>query len=128
MSTKINTLTIYNLNNPLFRTEWVSLLGDKYFQALNSEIVLTDKLELADVIVWDGLVSPKMSRLLAEFLSKVKADRYLVLVGEGFSQNDYVSSFEAKNLANVFHISGWTALPEKLLELLNHLSQKKKNV
>jgi Ni,Fe-hydrogenase III small subunit len=128
MSAKIKTLTIYNLNNPLFRTEWVSLLGDKYFKALGFEIVLTDKLEGADIIVWDGLISPKMSRLLPGFLSKIKAERYLILVGEGISHNDYISSFEAGKLTNIIHIPGWSALPEKLLELLNYLSQKQKNV
>ena len=63
-------------------TEWRSILGDKYCHALPFDYVITDNMEEASVIAWDGVISLKQKRNVPEIEAQLKKGKVLLMIGE----------------------------------------------
>ncbi len=129
MSKKIiPVLKIYCLCQPLLMTEWRSILSDKFAHSLPINLELTDDPSQASVIAWDGMISAKMQRLLPEIEHMLKGKTLLVM-GEAqtlLKDHPFVRIFEA--VENAPQLTGWSVLPEELLESLMSCYQKSAHV
>jgi hypothetical protein len=129
MSKKIiPVLKIYCLCQPLLMTEWRSILSDKFAHSLPINLELTDDPSQASVIAWDGMISAKMQRLLPEIEHMLKGKTLLVM-GEAqtlLNDHPFVRIFEA--VENAPQLTGWSVLPEELLESLMSCYQKSSHV
>jgi hypothetical protein len=130
MNKKEFTLKIYCFSNPLVMTEWRTLLGDKYAHALPFNIALTERIEDAAVIAWDGVISIKMRSVMEELRSHLKKGKVLLLMGEGstlFKDFPMVENFLPDPEWTVLS-PGWSTLPEELLASLETCYQKIQHV
>jgi hypothetical protein len=121
---KKSRLKIYSLAQPLLHTEWISILGDKFSAALDFEIEFTDDPMSAQVIAWDGVVSPKLRRLLPQ-LQLLLEGKTLLLMGESrflYEKSPLVALYPLKN-KKIIQLPGWSILPEEILKLLNECYQ-----
>ncbi len=114
-----NTLNIYCLGGPLLSTEWASIMGDKYREHLSFEPVLVASPDEAQVIVWDGLTTPKSHNTITDLLDRVGEKTVFLLTGEAatlFQDHPFIR-FNTRNLASVF-LPPSKVLPEEILESL----------
>ncbi len=126
MNTKRSLLKIFSLGHPLMTTEWRSILGDKYCHALPFDYVITDNMEEASVIAWDGLISLKQKRNVPEIEAQLKKGKVLLMIGESqtlFKDYPIVSIFNSPEIATI-QLSGWSVLPEEILAALEACYQK----
>lgn len=119
------SLKIYNFSHPLVKTEWMSILGDKYRDALPFSWEIVDDHTSADVIVWDGVIGPK-SKAINSVLEELKKAKILLLMGEGMTS---LKSHPLVNLIDLdqikyVEVSGWSILPEDILSALETCYQK----
>jgi hypothetical protein len=127
---KSEILKIYSLNQPFISSEWRAIEGDKYRHALPFEIVLTDDIEEAQVIAWDGVISLKLKRLVPEIKNYFNQGKVLLLMGESqslFKNHALVELFNFKDY-KIVELTGWSVLPEDILAALEQCHQKFKNV
>lgn len=125
MAVKRPLLKVHCLSMPQVSTEWGSLLGDKYRQALAFDIELTDDPREAQVIAWDGIVGRKLEALMPEIINLLK-DKVLLLTGESttlMQDSPFVRYVQVEPQAHV-DLPGWTILPEDLLASLEACYQK----
>jgi hypothetical protein len=123
------TLLIYGLNQPLLTTEWVSMLGDKFSQALPFQFLLTDDISAAHVVAWDGVISPKLERIIPE-IEKHLATKILLFMGESqtlLRDHPIVRLYQG-NPERTFQLTGWSVLPEEILAMLETCYQKIQHV
>ncbi len=127
---KTELLKIYSLNQPFISSEWRAIMGDKYRHALPFELVLTDDIEEAQIIAWDGVVSLKLKRLLPEIKNYFKQGKVLLLMGESQTLFKNHALVELMNLTDyrIVELTGWSVLPEDILAALEQCHQKCKNV
>ncbi len=114
-----NTLNIYCLGGPLLSTEWTSIMGDKYREHLSFEPVLVANPDLAQVIVWDGVMTPKSQNPITELLDRVGEKTVFLLTGEAatlFQDHPFIR-LNTRNLPSVF-LPPSKVLPEEILESL----------
>jgi len=119
-------LKIFCLSHPLFDTEWLSLLGDKYQGALEFDFTIVDDISEAQVVVWDGIITPKNTFYLKPVLEKIRASKILLLQGELrtlFVGHPFVKMVNLENMKYV-ELPGLTVLPEELLSALEQCHQK----
>lgn len=124
------SLKIHCLWQPLPYPEWSSIIGDKYCHALPFEIILTDKLDDAAIVVWDGIIPLKMERLFPEVEDQLKKGKILILTGESptlFKNHPDIRLYQPSEVA-VIEIPGWPVLPEEILAALETCYQKIVNV
>lgn len=117
---------IYQLSNPLMNTEWPAVLGDKFHKALSFEWAMTTDLKEADIVVWDGVISPKSASLLNPLIEELKQNKVLLLVGESMTSlrnHPMVKLVSTEGLRYV-ELSGWGVLPEEVLGALEACHQK----
>lgn len=125
-----NSLKIFNVSHPFIMTEALSLLGDKYNQALPFELVYVDDIGLAEVIVWDGIITPKNHSMIQIILEEMKRFKVLLILNDSmtlFKDHPIVKMFDPTNL-NYVELTGWSLLPEELLQALKLCHQKLQNV
>jgi Ni,Fe-hydrogenase III small subunit len=130
MSKEKVVLKIFCLHQPLISTEWKSLMGDKFCYALPFNLSFVESIEEASVIVWDGVVSHKMKRILPDILVQFQKGKILLLMGEShslFKGSRYVELLNIENIQLV-QLSGWSVLPEEILGALETCYQKIINV
>lgn len=124
------TLTIYQVSHPYMMTESFSLLGDKYLHALPFSLKFVDKMEEADVIIWDGVITQKNQALLETILEEMKKTKVLLLLNDSMTllkNHPVCKMFEPINL-NYVELTGWNTLPEEFLGALELCHQKLRNV
>ncbi|MCM2351506.1 MAG: hypothetical protein NDI69_15900 [Bacteriovoracaceae bacterium] len=130
MKEKTQPLKIYNVSHPFLGTESFSLLGDKYLHALPFKVEYVDAIDAADVIVWDGIMTPKNHDLIQVILEEMKRSKVLLLFNDSMTLLKYhplVKLFDPTNL-NYVEITGWSLLPEEILQALELCHQKLRNV
>ncbi len=119
-------LKIFSLSQPLMHTEWLSILGDKYCHALPFDYVLTDNMQEASVIAWDGVISLKQRRIEKELVAEFSSGKILLRMGEAetlFKDHPFVKIFNDQNIPTI-HLNGWSVLPEEILSALEACFQK----
>jgi hypothetical protein len=119
-------LKIFCLGYPLLNYDWSSLLGDKYRNALPFEFTFTDKMEEASVIIWDGIISQKMGKVIEEIESHFEKNKILILTGEPFKLYETqpsIALFKPNDILT-FELPGWNILPEEILALLDKCYKK----
>lgn len=130
MAQKKAVLKIFSLGHPLMTTEWRSILGDKYCHALPFDYVITDQMEDASVIAWDGVISLKQRRILPEIEAQLKKGKILLMMGESqtlFQDYPIVKIFNSPEIATI-QLTGWSVLPEEILAALEACFQKTTHV
>ncbi len=126
MNQKRAVLKIFSLGHPLMTTEWRSILGDKYCHALPFDFVVTDNMEEASVIAWDGVISLKQRRNQAEIEAQLRKGKVLLMMGESqtlFKDFPLVRIFNSPEIATI-QLTGWSVLPEEILAALEACYQK----
>jgi hypothetical protein len=112
-------LKIYCFSQPLLMTEWRSLLSDKFNLALPFDVELTDQPTMANVIAWDGVVSPKFERFQSR-MQELLSNKTLLLMGEAqtlLAQHPIATLFSNADFRTV-RLPGWSVLPEELMAAL----------
>ena len=121
-----STLKVYCLSHPLFDTEWLSLLGDKYVGSMSFDLELVDDILTAEVVVWDGIITPKNTFYIKPMLEKIRSSKVLLLQGEMrslFVGHPFLKLVNLENM-NYVELPGLTVLPEELLGALEQCHQK----
>lgn len=122
MKEKTSTLKIYNFSHPLMLSELLSLSGDKYAKVLSFEWELVDEIASAQIVVWDGVVTPRNQSSVARMLELLRDGKVLLLLGESktiFRDHPLVRSLDLTNLRTV-EVPSWNALPEEILSSFEH--------
>lgn len=123
-------LKIFSLGQPLMHTEWKSILGDKYCHALPFDYALTESIDEASVIAWDGVISLKQRRIESELIAHLQKGKVLLRMGEShtlFQSHPFVKLFQSPEIATI-QLNGWSVLPEEILGALEACYQKMTNV
>ena len=120
-------MKVFHLSHPFEDTEWLSLSGDKYANALPFKIEDTLTIGEADVVFWDGVMTPRTQGHIYSVLRSLNERQILVLIGEArtlLSDSPFVKLFESKSI-RVAELCGWNILPEQILSVLEkcHLAQ-----
>jgi Ni,Fe-hydrogenase III small subunit len=126
MEKKTELLKIYLFSGPLLSTEWLSLLGDKYVHALKFTWEYVKNPDEADIIVWDGVISPKLSLYADKIVARLEVGKVLLLTGEArtlYENHPFVKLLKLNQLRYV-EVPGWSVLPEELLLALTTCHQK----
>lgn len=128
---KNNTeLTIFALSQPLWSTEWASLRGDKFRNALPFPVRFVSNIEEAQVIAWNGMLTPKSSSALKPLIEKLNHGSILLLMGERRTllEGHPFVKFANSSKWRVVELPGWSVLPEEMLksihecwELISHV-------
>ena len=121
-----NTLNVYCLGGPMLSTEWASIMGDKYRAHFDFEPVIVQTPETANVIVWDGVMTPKSTPVINDILSQIKDDVVFLITGEGrtfFQDHPFVKLADVS--ASVVFLPPSRVLPEELLEGLDQCRKLK---
>lgn len=124
------SLAIYQVSHPFMMTESFSLLGDKYLYALPFSLNFVDKMDEADVIIWDGIITPKNHVLAEMILEEMKKTKVLLLLNDSMTllkNHPIIKMFDPINL-NYVELAGWSTLPEEFLGALELCHQKLRNV
>ncbi len=124
-----NTLSLYCLGGPQLSTEWQSLMGDKYRTHLDFEPVLVCSPENAQVIIWDGVITPKSSTILLELFEKLSEKTVFLITGEAqtFLADHPFVRFSSL-MARAVHLPPSRVLPEELLDALSECRKRLVNV
>jgi Ni,Fe-hydrogenase III small subunit len=130
MKEKTQPLRLYNFSHPLMQTEVFSIASDKYAHSMSFSWEITSDYGLADVILWDGIITVRNTKAVEKMLSDIKTGKVLLLIGESMSllkSNPMVRIQNTENL-NCVELPGWNILPEELLPALLACYKKSKHV
>jgi hypothetical protein len=119
-------LKIFSLGHVLMTTEWKSILGDKYCHALPFDYLITENIEEASIIFWDGIISLKRRNLQQEVESLISRGKILLIIGESstlFQNHKMIQYFQSPDSSTVY-LNGWSVLPEEILDALDACYQK----
>lgn len=129
MKEKSKKLKFYNFSHPLLDTEILSLLGDKYISALPFSLELSQNYDECDVVLWDGLISPRRNSFLERVLRDVREKKLLLLLANSdslFRDHPIVSIVEYQD--RVVKVGGMGLLPEDILDAFEKCFQKLNHV
>ncbi len=126
MATTKPVLKIFSLGHVLMTTEWKSILGDKYCHALPFDYLITDNIEEASVIFWDGLISLKRQSIQQEVQALISKGKILLILGESSTlfENHSIVQYYKNSDASTVYLNGWSILPEEILAALEACYQK----
>ncbi len=113
-------LRLFCFSHLLLATELPALTGDKYGSALPFPWELTTEYTAADVVLWDGVITPRNRPMAARILEDVRGPKVLLLIGESatlFRQNPLVELVDPQAF-NAVELAGWNVLPEDILEAI----------
>jgi hypothetical protein len=130
MKEKEAALKIYNFSQPLIYTEWLSIQSDKFSHSLPFEWEIVSDYASSDVVVWDGIITPKNNKITSAMVKDFKDSKILLLFGESmtlFRNHPLVKMLNPEGLRYV-EVSGWNILPEDILAALELCREKLKNV
>lgn len=130
MKEEAKVLKIFHLSHPLMTTEWTAVLGDKYNNSLPFSWSFASNIQEAQVVVWDGVMTPKMGPLLGPLLEDFKQTKVLLLVGESMTllKNHSIVKLVSLDDLRYVEISGWSVLPEEILGAIEACYQKLNHV
>jgi hypothetical protein len=123
-------LNIFSLGHSIMKTEWLSVLGDKYCHALPFDYRITDNIAEASVLSWDGLISLKQRSLRPEIEAHLQSGKILLIMGQSetfFHEHAMIKYFNHSDATTV-HLNGWSVLPEEILDALDLCYKKIINV
>lgn len=123
-------LNIYSFSNPALHTEWASLLGDKYCHSMPFSLKFVDDINDAHVIAWDGVITPKGHHYMDKVVEKLKSGALLLLMGEARTLFKDSPIVELLNLDQIRYVelTGWSLLPEDMIQTLKSCHQKTTHV
>lgn len=130
MKNKTSVLKIYNFSHPLISTELLSISGDKYVHTLPFQWEVVRNYDSSDVVLWDGIITPKNQNAVSKILTDVTGPKILLLIGESMTllkDHPIVKIINPEGL-NFVEVSGWSALPEEILQALEICHKKLKHV
>lgn len=130
MKQKIESIKIFNFSHPLVVTEVFSLLGDKFSHGLPFSWELSKNYNESEIILWDGVMTPKNQKVVDKILSDVKTGKVLLLIGESqtlHKERPGMKLLNTENL-NMVELSSWSVLPEEILGALETCYKKLKHV
>ena len=130
MKEKIEPLRIYNFSHPLMMTEIFSIAGDKFANALSFSWEITTNYEFANVVLWDGIITPKNQSFVDKILKDINSGKILLLIGESMTlllNHPGLKILKPENL-NYVELAGWSILPEEILSALEVCHKKLKYV
>ncbi len=123
-------IKIFNFSHPLMTTEVLSLLGDKYVSSLPFSWEFSKDYDQSDIVMWDGVMTPKNNDIVEKILGDVKSGKVLLLLGESqtlHKDRPGVKILNTENL-NMVELPGWSLLPEELLAAIETCYKKLKHV
>lgn len=125
MKEKQRTLRIFNFSNPLSNTEILSVLGDKFKNALPFKWEFISDYKSADVIMWDGVITPKNKYYVEKIISDSN-QKIILLVGESVTllKESPVARLVEMDRSNIVELFGWTLIPEEILAAFQTCYQK----
>ena len=127
---KNTSLKLYLMSNPTLNSEWSAIFSDKYAYALSFTWEVVESPEFADVIAWDGVITPKLELYIDRIFKRLENHAILLLQGEArtlYENNPYVKSLKLDQLRYV-ELPGWSVLPEEILMALTVCHQKLNHV
>lgn len=130
MKEKNKRLSLFNFTSSIKDTEIFTLLGDKYFRALPFELEFSSHYEKADVIIWDGIETPKNKKYVERILDDVTRGKCLIVTGASYTLKNEgmaLQNLDSKKY-RYFELPGWNILPEQLLKALEDCHQKARHV
>lgn len=130
MKEKIAPVKIYNFSHPLMTTEWLSIQSDKFSRTLPFEWVMVNDYASAEIVVWDGVITPKNAEITSSMFKDFKDSKVLLLLGESMTllrNHPIVKMLNPEGLRYV-EVAGWNILPEEILSALELCREKLKNV
>jgi hypothetical protein len=130
MKQKIAPIKVFNFSNPLMATEVLSVLGDKFAASLPFEWELSKDYASSEIVLWDGIITPKNQKIVDKILDDIKSGKVLLLLGESqtlHKERQGVKILNTENL-NVVELSSWSVLPEEILGALEDCYKKLKHV
>jgi Ni,Fe-hydrogenase III small subunit len=117
MKDKQVAFKIYHFSHPLMQTEMISLAGDKYKNVLPFEWTFVNSFNEADVVVWDGIITPRNQGYIRDMLENIGSTKALLLLGESltlFRNHPMVQELKFDSIKKV-EVAGWNILPEEIL-------------
>lgn len=130
MKEKVAPLRIYNFSHPLMNTEWLSIQSDKFSRALPFEWETVSDYASAEIVVWDGVITPKNEEIVSRMMNDFKETKVLLLLGESMTllkNHPIVKMLNPTGLRFV-EVASWNILPEEILSALEICREKLKNV
>ena len=130
MKDKVAPVKIYNFSHPLMTTEWLSIQSDKFSRALPFEWEMVNDYASAEIVVWDGVITPKNADLTSVMFKDFKDAKVLLLLGESMTllrNHPIVRMLNPEGLRYV-EVASWNILPEEILSALELCREKLKNV
>lgn len=121
---------VFNFSHPLMTTEMLSLLGDKYANCLPFLWEISNDYDQSDIVLWDGIMTPKNNEVVEKILNDVKSGKVLLLLGDSqtlHKNRPGIKILNTENL-NIVELSGWSILPEELLAAIENCYKKLKHV
>ena len=123
---EIFVLKIYLLPQPLFSTEWLSILGDKYRNCANMRWEIVEDIKDCHVIAWDGVITPKYKIHQEEIFQQLQSGKILLLQGEArtlYKNHPFVELIDLGKISYV-ELPGWSVLPEQIIAALLQCHEK----
>lgn len=108
---------IFHFSHPLMQTEMISLVGDKYKDILPFSWSFVNSFKDADVVVWDGIVTPRNQNYIKDMLENIGSSKVLLLLGESltlFKNHPMVQEINLDSVKTV-ELASWNVLPEEIL-------------
>ncbi len=130
MKDKVAPVKIYNFSHPLMNTEWLSIQSDKFSRSLPFEWQMVNDYASAEIVVWDGVITPKNAEITSAMFKDFKDSKVLLLLGESMTllkNHPTVKMLNPEGLRFV-EVAGWNILPEEILSALEVCREKLKNV
>lgn len=130
MKDKVSPIKIYNFSHPLMNTEFYSVISDKFSRALPFSWEITNDYSSSDVVVWDGVITPKNASLIRSMIEDFKTTKILLLMGESMTLLKNHSIVQMVNLEGlkVVEVPGWNILPEEILSAIELCRERMTNV
>lgn len=123
-------LSLFIHGQPAFETEFTSIRGDKFRDALPFTLKIVCDFREAQVIVWNGVTAPKSSAVGEEILKRLQDGVVLLYVSEPrtlFKGHPFLKFISLENI-KVVELSGTDLLPEEILMALQRCWEKIKHV
>lgn len=130
MKEKVAPIKIFSFSHPLMNTEWLSIQSDKFSRALNFEWEMVTDYASSEIVVWDGVITPKNKEIVSMMFNDFKENKVLLLIGESMTllkSHPVVQMLNPTGL-RVVEVAGWNILPEEILSALELAQQKLKHV
>jgi Ni,Fe-hydrogenase III small subunit len=130
MKDNSSPLKIFNFSHPLMNTEWLSIMGDKYSSAFSFKWQMVTDPNEAQILVWDGVLTPKNQSIIEPFITDKKPGRLFLLLGESLTLLKDNPMIRIINTEEIEHVPlfGWNILPEDILVALEKCHQKLNHV